>query len=230
MKRRSYFGWVVCVAFALCAARILPAQVTISPGNSVNLDPTPRPQQSTGQTTTFSVQYFATTSGLDQKFTFTCQGFGGITVTVAGCPSTRMLTSNAPATTVSVAFSTGAAGTGWMTVQVDQTLPNGLLTATGRRDFTIAAPSASLALLLPTAANMYQGVGAAATETFTLKNTGPATTTYTLAVASGSCTGVLTACSVSPASVSLAPNATQTISAPSRHQRRVCSRSRRRPA
>ena len=83
MKRRSYFGWVVCAAFAVCATRILPAQVTISPGNSANLDPTPRPQQAAGQTTTFSVQYFATTSGLDQKFKFTCTGLNGITIACA---------------------------------------------------------------------------------------------------------------------------------------------------
>ena len=212
MLRRRRIGWGFLAGLTLTAVSALGAQVTITPGNSVNVDPVARPQNASGQTTTFAVQYFATTSGIDQKFKFTCTGLNGITIAV--CPGTKTLTSNAAAQTITVTFSTGAAGLGTLKVKVDQTLPTGPLTATGRRDFTISAPSASLAVLPPTAANIYRGVGTAATETFTLKNTGPATSTYTLAVASGSCTGVLTACSASPASVSLAPNSTQTVSAP----------------
>ena len=212
MLRRCRLGWVLSAGLAAAAVQPLPAQVTITPGNSVNLDSVARPQNSSGQTTTFAVQYFASTSGIDRKFRFSCIGTNGITGVV--CPLTKTLTSNAAATTIPVTFNTGAAGTGTLTIRVDQTLPSGPLTATGRRDFTITAPSASLVVLAPTAANMYRGVGATPTEAFTLKNIGPASTTYTLAVAPGSCGGVLTACSVSPTNVTLAPTVTQTISVP----------------
>lgn len=209
MLRRRRLGWVLFVGLQSIALTALAAQVTITPNNSANLDPVARPQNATGQTTSFSVQYFATTSGLDQKFKFTCTGVNGITVT--SCPGTKTLTSNAAAIPISVTFSTGAAGTGTLTVKVDQTLPSGPLTATGRRDFTIAALSASLVVLPPTAANMYRSVGATASETFRLTNTGPLTTTYTIGSVSGSCTGTLTACAVTPTTVSLAQNETQTI-------------------
>ena len=60
MLRRRRLGWVLFVGLQSIALTALAAQVTITPNNSANLDPVARPQNATGQTTSFSVQYFAT--------------------------------------------------------------------------------------------------------------------------------------------------------------------------
>ena len=104
MLRRCRLGWVLSTGLAVAAVQPLPAQITITPGNSANLDPVARPQNASGQTTTFAVQYFASTSGIDQKVKFTCTGTNGISGTV--CPGSKTLTSNAAATTIPVTFNT----------------------------------------------------------------------------------------------------------------------------
>ncbi len=192
------------------SAMPLIAQVTLSPNNSVNLDPVARPANSFGQSTTFAVQYFAATSGLDQRFTFTCTAFGN--VAIISCPAARTLTSNDPAVSITVSFSTGAAGAGWITVRADQTLPTGPLTATGRRDFTIASPAATL--VVQGSGSVFRGVGAAGTETFTLTNSGALTTAYDIADPAASCSGILSGCVVAPTTTSaMAAGATQAVTA-----------------
>ena len=205
MQLRNGVACALALAAVVCSANPLTAQITISPGNSANPTPPALPQNSTGYTASFSVQYFNATAGIDQKFRFRCVAVGN--VTVAACPIDKFLTSGQAAIPVSVSFSTGAAGSGYVTMKVVPLTYVGD-SVTGRRDYTVAALSASLA---PSVSSVDRGVGAAATATFTLTNTGPLTTTYTLGLASGSCTGVVTSCSVSPGSVSLVENATQTV-------------------
>jgi RHS repeat-associated protein len=187
----------------------LNAQVTISPNNVATPNPPTVAAFTTGNTTTFAVQYFTPPSGIDRRFRFTCTAFGGVTVT--SCPSQRTLTSGGPPSTISVTYSTGAAGAGGLRVRVDQTLPSGPLTATGRRDFTVTAPSGSLVASGDAA---HIGVGASGTTVFVLTNTGPLASSYAMSAVPASCAGALSGCSVTPSTVTaLAPNATQILTA-----------------
>lgn len=202
--RRS-FRWVLGVGAVFAAAECVMGQVGVSPGNTVDPNPPAIPQSATGLTTTFAIQYFANVAGLDKRIFFSCAGSGGITTT--GCPAAQFLTSGAAPTTVTVTFSSGAAGAGWLTIRADTVTPVGAAATTGRRDFAVVSPAASLIALAPTASTMYRGVGSAGAESYVLTNTGQLTSTYTIASVAASCTGVLTGCVIAPSSTpALAPN------------------------
>jgi RHS repeat-associated protein len=180
--------------------RELVVGVRVSPDDTPHPDPTVRIANTSGNGVTFTV---TNTGDIDTRYTGTCTGTGAVLSVT--CPYIGFLIPG-ESKNVTVTFTTGTAGGG--TVRMSVTSSPAGATGAGRWDETVVNPAASVT---PHGASMTASPNTASSFVFTVTNTGTTTTTYTLvAVCSGA--GV-TGCSPSPASVTLAGNQSQSVTA-----------------
>jgi RHS repeat-associated protein len=173
-------------------------------GVAVTPDARPRSVNgSSSRTVTFQVR---NTGTVNDTYALTCLVAGSET---CGSVSPATLTSIAPgiANLVSVAFTTGSAGTsGTVTLHAARTGPYGAASDDGSYSVTNATP---LAAVTPDGQALSVGTNASKTVTFTLQNLGVASETYTATCAA---TGNATCGSITPSQITVGPGQAGPIS------------------
>ena len=171
----------------------LTVGVSVTPVNGT--DPTPRAANSTGNTVSFTV---TNTGNQDTRYSGTCTVTGK--VTSVSCTSIGSVMIPGEQRTVTATFAVGTAGAGTVNLAVVSTLPTG---ASGSGKWNITVVNAS-GTVTPDGQAVSVAPNTAATQVFTVTNTGSASTTMALSAACTG-TGLAAGCSVNPTSVTLAP-------------------------
>ncbi|MDX1996514.1 MAG: hypothetical protein SF066_02250, partial [Thermoanaerobaculia bacterium] len=189
----SHRRTVLIAALALVLPVVAAAQlsVQVSPDNGSHPDPKIRLAASSGNTVTFTVTNNGT---IDAQFARTCTGLGN--VTTVSCTALGLIAAG-DSRVITATFSVAGMGTGSVQLSVTSTNPTGA-SGIGKWDVTIVAGAATVS---PDGQNVVQTptvTGAA--QAFTVANTARAAGQYAL---SASCTGAVTACSVSPGAITL---------------------------